>query len=76
MVTGPFDTDTEYVNVSSSISVNRFDPFMITRASGDVTQFKINSVQRSGLQELTVRAFQYVSTSYYHADYASGATPI
>jgi hypothetical protein len=75
-VTGPFDTDTEYLTVSGSISVNRFDPFMITLASGEVTQFKITSVQRSGSQELTIRALQYVAASYYHGDYDSGNTPI
>ena len=75
-VSGPFDTATRSLTVSASATFNFLAPFLITRASGEIYQYRILQMQRSSDLAVAFKAGQYSSSAYYHADYDSGAVAI
>lgn len=76
-VTGPFDTDTDTINISASVSgIAAGDVWMIGRASGDVHEYRITAIERSEDSNMQISALEYNPDVYFHSDFAAGATEI
>jgi len=75
-VTGPFDSDEWYVTVSGSGTFDYLSPYIICRNTGDVYQYKVTEMQRSGKLDVKLQCLQYDSTAYYHANYEAGTVVI
>jgi hypothetical protein len=73
-ITSPFDVETNVFVVAESAggSFNRFEPFIIGRATGEIYDYRVVSVQRTSKQAMAIEAIQYVSASYFHADFGGG----
>lgn len=75
-ITGPFDEETQEVDLSSSIITAEHDVYCIGRISQDSWLYRIMNYRMSSEQEVEIMALEYVDGSYYHPDYGSGAVPI
>ena len=75
-VSGPFDTDTWRVTISTSGTFNFLAPFIICRNTGDVYQYKVSAMERSNQLDIKLNALQYDSTGYYNIDYEGGLVAI
>ena len=75
-VTGPFDSDEWYVTVSAAGTFDYSSPYIICRNTGDVYQYKVTDMKRSGQLDIKLECLQYDSTAYYHADYEAGVVVI
>jgi len=76
IITGPFDTNTWTVTISSSGTFNQYTPYTICRNTGDVYQYKIEEMKRSSKLDIKISALQYDSTVYYNDNYESGSVAI
>ena len=79
--------DTGYGNNVASIAdlpevyieTGTFDylsPYIICRNTGDVYQYKVTNMKRSGQLDIKLECLQYDSTAYYHANYETGTVII
>ena len=75
-VTGPFDSDEWYVTVSASGTFNYLSPYIICRNTGDVYQYKVTDMKRSGQLDIKLECLQYDSTAYYNTKYEAGTVVI
>ena len=75
-VTGPFDSDEWYVTVSGAGTFDYLSPYIICRNTGDVYQYKVTDMKRSGQLDIKLECLQYDSTAYYHANYEAGTVMI
>jgi len=75
-VTGPFDSDEWYVTVSVAGTFDYLSPYIICRNTGDVYQYKVTDMKRSGQLDIKLECLQYDSTAYYHANYEAGTVVI
>jgi len=75
-VNGPFDSDEWYVDVNPAGTFNYLSPYIICRNTGDVYQYKVTNMKRSGQLDIKLECLQYDSTAYYNADYEAGTVII
>jgi len=75
-VSGPFDTDTWTVTISTTTTFNYLSPYTICRSTGDVYQYKISKMSRTNKLDFRIEGLQYSSTAYYNINYAGGSTAI
>jgi hypothetical protein len=76
IITGPFDTDTWTVTISSSETFNQYSPYTICRSTGDVYQYRIEDMKRSSNLDIKISALQYDETAFYNSGYESGGVAI
>ena len=60
-VTGPFDSDEWYVTISAAGTFDYLAPYIICRETGDVYQYKVTNMQRSGKLDIKIQSLQYLS---------------
>ena len=78
-VTGPFGVDTNMVEISVPISgslLTADNVYMIGRATGEVVQYRVITVERDVDSVMTISALEYDESVYYHSAYGSGAVEI
>ncbi|MCP4712243.1 MAG: hypothetical protein GY869_26775 [Planctomycetes bacterium] len=76
-VTGPWDTDTEYVTVSSIGALAAGDPFGIGRDDDDFDLVEVEEVHIDDNQKCHIVAINYPGDdAYRHSDYTSGTINI
>lgn len=75
-VTGPFDEETDTFSTSIGSAVERFDNYIIGRATEEKYLYRLVSAKRSSNQEVAFTGLQYVESSYYHGDYGGGIVAI
>lgn len=75
-VTGPFDEETDLLYTTISSAVERFDNYIVGRASGEKYLYRLVSAQRNSNQDIAFNGLQYNEDSYYHEDYGGGSVAI
>lgn len=75
-VIGPFDTPTRSITVAASATFAFLSPYAIFRDTGDVFQYRVSLMRRSGQKDVAIEANEYSENAYYHTDYDGGGTPI
>ncbi len=75
-ITGPWDEETNRFTVDSSTTFYRFSPYIIRRSTNETYLYRITGIRRTSDQDVAVTGMEYVSESYYNANYGGGATPI
>lgn len=75
-VTGPFDEETDVISASISSPAQRFDNYIIGRATGEIYLYRLAAAKRTSNQEVMFTGLQYVENSYYHENYGSGLVAI
>lgn len=75
-ITGPFDTLTDEFDTSESPYGATDDPFAIYRSAEDEVLYTVDEITITDEQKVKIVAYNYDDSAFYHADWASGATPI
>jgi hypothetical protein len=56
--------------------LSEHDVWVIGRSTGEVMDYRVTDVERSGDTMMKITALEYDNTVYYHNDYGSGSTAI
>jgi hypothetical protein len=75
-ISGPFGLSTRSVEITSAGTFDFLSPWMIIRATDEVSQYRVVAIQRTSNQDLAITGAQYDETAHYHSDYDAGATAI
>ena len=68
-VVGPWDTDTDLLALDADLTADRYDPFLLARATGEKLQYRLIRQARDSNQTYSLRAIEYNEDVYTHADY-------
>ena len=77
VVTGPWDQETDYVTVTDAKTIAAGDPWALGRDTtqgneADLELVRIEEMEIDEEQKVSIVAFNYDESVYYHADYDSG----
>lgn len=74
-VTGPFDEETNIVEVDAEVTASRYDTYMICKASAPML-YRAVRVTRTPKKRFELKGVQYDEDAYYHKNYDAGGTAI
>jgi hypothetical protein len=75
-VTGPFDVETQILELDAALTAARFDPYAIGRPNEEKWLYRITKLDIEKNETCAITATEYVEEAYYHADYESGTKAI
>lgn len=75
-ITGPFDMETQTLELDAALTAARFDPYAIGRPNEEKWLYRITKLDIEKNETCAITAVEYVESAYYHADYESGTKAI